>query len=413
MLIIITLDKMNVQEMHVGIDLAQRMVNSNQFQKLEKEEKDFIINKAIGSLVIDSIPTEENQVNVVDDDTIKKQYEILEPLLIETEYVDFVKGDKYIEIALPKQPEVLIQTGQLYKGYTYKIVTPGTTDLSMFGCPTNNVGFEFTYKPINIVFAFDGGNYVLPMITGYTYRIKRIGSVNFTTRGASANEVGVIFTSTGNAITQVGNSDAELEILAGLPAWTGGTSLIISKRIDVYALLRTSSLIYTDCTFSAGSLRKGYYYKVTAAGTISDLVSFGSEHTILEVGYIFLCTKTGTPAWTSGVKLTELVFSPNRLPAVKDIDNAITHPIGTLASSPISTRIGGRLRVYHDNKFDIHKVVVTYVRPPVRVDSIKGINCDLNESIHDTIVDKAASYIAATQGSPNYQLLKTEETLRK
>ena len=400
---------MTIQEMHIGLDVAQRTLNSNHFQKLEKEEKDFVLNKAIVEIVKKAIPTVENQLNNVDDDTIRQQYNVLDAVLVEKEFVDFIHEDKYIEFTLPKIIREQVQSGSLFAGYRYRVVSSGTTNLTSFGCPDNTPGFEFDYLPDNLVFALDGTFKMNPVIGG-RYRIKRLGVIDFTNYGASKNEVGVVFTSTVNLISNATMTDAELEVISTPPVWDGVTTLAIAKKLDVFEVIRTASLVYTSCSFSTGVIRKGYYYKVSIGGIISNLTDFGSEYNTVEPGYIFLCTKDGAPNWaSSGVRLTELMLSSNRLPAVKDINNALTHPIGTLASSPITTRIGGNLRVYHDNKFDIHKVIVTYIRTPMRVNSIQGVNCDLNEAIHDDIVDKAASYILATQGSPNYQAVKTEE----
>lgn len=401
---------MNIQQMHIGIDLGLRLQNSNQFNKLMKEEKDFILNKAIISIIKDAIPTEVNQLNVVTDDEIKDQYNILDTVLTEKHYVEFTYGDKYIEVTLPRHMDSLVQSGLLHAGSRYKIVTPGATDLSDFNCPINIQDKEFDYNPADIV---SGPNNYLN--AGYVYRIVRMDGVDFTTYGASANEVGNVFTCTVDVdLTSATTNESRLEVISGMPTWDGTTSVRIVKNLDVFEMIRSTSLVYTNCTFNAGELRKGYYYKVVAGGTIANLELFGSIYSAVESGYIFLCTKDGAPAWgTSGVRLSELMLSVNRLPAMKDVDNAISHPIGTLISSPLSTRLGGKLRVFHDNKFDIHKITIVYIRRPISVDSIAGVNCDLNEANHDHVVDRAVSYVAASTGAPTYQALKNEERQNK
>jgi len=411
----INIKTMNIKQMHIGIDLGLRLQNSNQFNKLMKEEKDFILNKAIISVVKDAIPTEADQLNVVGDDVIKEQYNVLDTVLTEKDYVEFVHGDKYIEVTLPRFMDQLIQDGLLYVDNKYKIVTPGTTDLTDFGCAVNVPDKEFEYTPDDVIWVADGGGFNFNIILGYVYKILRTDGTLFTNNGAPSNDVGTIFTCTSTeTFTSASMKETRLQIIAGLPAWDNATSVRVVKNLDVFEIVRSTSLVYTNCTFNIGMIRKGYYYKVVQGGTIVGLTAFGSAYDVVEAGYIFLCTKDGAPAWaSSGVRLSELMLSVNRLPAMKDVDNAISHPIGTLVSSPISTRLGGKLRVFHDNKFDIHRINLVYIRRPIAVDSITGINCDLNEAIHDHIVDRAVSYVAATHGAPTYQALKNEENQNK
>lgn len=399
--------------MHIGIDLGLRLQNSNQFNKLQKEEKDFVLNKAILSIVKDSIPTEPNQANVLDDDAIKEQYNILDSILLEKEYTEFDSGDKYIEVTLPVHSENYIQSGVLYAGNKYKIFTVGTTDLTAFNCPTPSPDKEFVYAPANVMFTY-AGMFSIMLQEGYIYKIKRVDGFDFTAFGARANEVGITFVCTNtNFVSSPILRNTELEVIAGLPIWDGKTILRNIKNLSVFELIRSTSLVHTGCTFTKGALRKGYYYRVENGGTIIDMRGFGAISATLEKGYIFLCIRDGVPQWSGTTKLSELMLSVNRLPALKDVDNSIAHPVGTLASSPISTRLSGKLRIYHDNKFDIHRVNITYIRKPISVDSITGINCDLNEAIHDSIVDKAVSYVAAISGAPTYQLLKNEENQNK
>lgn len=402
---------MDWKEMHIGIDLGLRMVQSNQYNKLQKEEKDYLINNIIDKLINDSLSTDENQLNVVDDDTIQLQYAVLESVLTTKEYTNLVNKGRYVEVELPKFNKAPIVKGLLYANHSYEVVTPGATDLAAFGIANPEVKDKFTYQPNLVKFVPNGGTFSFTIVKGYVYRIVRTDGVNFVTYGAQNNLVGTEFTANASVSLNDVQKETTLEIIAGLPTWDGITTLRLTKSISMFRYTKSSSLVYTDCTFGAGNIRKGYYYRVVKPGLIAGIKDFGAEYEKLEEGYTFLATKDGVPLWAdSGVRLSEYMLVPNRLPAIKDKDNLLNHIYGTTHSSPIAYLIDGKLQVYHDNKFTISKIILEYVRTPMRVNSTTNIDSDMNEGIHTKIVDKVVSYLAATDSRPNYQALKVEET---
>jgi hypothetical protein len=57
--------------------------------------------------------------------------------------------------------------------------------------------------------------------------------------------------------------------------------------------------------------------------------------------------------------------------------------------SPVSHLNGNYLYVYLNSTFNITSVVIDYYRQPVAIDPIALVNCELPESIHDSIVQGA------------------------
>ena len=91
-----------------------------------------------------------------------------------------------------------IYDGDLVSGNAYEIVVPGTSDFTTNGSGDNLAGTQFT--------AISAGDsaatgyvalVVTSVLTGVTYQIHTVGSTDFTLIGASSNDVGVVFTATG------------------------------------------------------------------------------------------------------------------------------------------------------------------------------------------------------------------------
>jgi hypothetical protein len=401
---------MTWQEQHIGIDVGLRLINSNLYNKLLKEEKDYILNRVIVDLINEQIAPINQPQETLSYDQIRNWYKFINPLIRDLSYKEFVNRGKFIEIDLPKNTYVPISSGSLVTGRSYRIVTAGATNLSTFGINANYPNAIFTYPKHIIEFVNDPPNYNLTIIQGYKYEILYADGVSFTGHGAFSNEVGTIFTATSNnTFTSATNKGTKLRVISGLPAWDGITTVIPTNSDDIFHYYTSKSKIATNCIIASGQLTKGNYYKVVNAGTVANLTSFGSEYNIVEVGYVFLCTTTGVPAWaTSNVQLAEYREAINRLVIATDVDNFLDHSYGTVISSPICALVDNKLRVYHNNKFEISDVDIMYLRPPATIDHVSNVDCDLDPIVHPSIVDKAINYIAATFASPAYQHLKNE-----
>lgn len=402
---------MTWRDMHVGIDVGLRLIQSNLYNKLLNEEKDFILNRIITNMILDEVGAQKPPIENMTYDDIRKWYVVTNPLIRDLSFKEFITGNGYIEIALPKNTTAPISSGNLIAGRSYKIVTPGATVLSSFGISTNLPNKVFTYNPANVEFEVESPNYALTILEGYKYEILVADGISFTPYGAASNDVGTIFTATeDHTFSSATDKNTVLRVISGLPEWDGVTTVLPINSEDVLHLISSTSRIATNCILNSGTLTKGNYYKVINAGTISNLTLFGSTFNTVEKGYIFLCTTTGVPNWaTSNVQLAEYRTSINRLVIASDVDNFLNHSYGTVISSPICIMINNNLRVYHNNKFEIEEVIVRYLRPPAKIDSNANIDCDLDLLVQDIIVDKAVSYIAATFSSPAYQALKNEQ----
>lgn len=394
---------MTIEEMHVGLDLGLQILNSNLFDKLAAEGKDYFLNRIITDKVKAVVDQErQNVFNLESYNDIRAYSSLLEPLLKITKLEKYTGDGRYDYGLIPKDITP-ISSDKLYAGRTYRVLVPGTTNLTTFGGGNpSTVGSVFT-----CVIATANAT---ALTIGCKYRILTTGTSVYTGVGAINNMIGTEFIATGTSAGGTGT----VTPLSGVPTWAGGTSLAFTVSENMHEIICSNSNVDYGKQFSSGSLKKGVRYKVVVGGTIANLTSLGSGYNTVEAGYIFLCTTDGTPTWsTSGVVLIATKTVLNRFVKVQDIDNFLQHAYGTVTSSPIATLVDGKLLVYHDSKFNINEIYLTYVRPPITVDSINEVDCDLPLSYHGKIVDETVQFIMAYTSNPAYQAVAIENNKDK
>lgn len=215
--------------------------------------------------------------------------------------------------------------GNFVVGYTYTIVTAGTTNFTLIGAANNTVGTVFKATgvgtgtgtaggaggatslnnwcaagpansncgtaPANFVHDpgvyfrlrkqnVTGGNFVI----GKTYKIVSLGTTNFVAVGAAANTVGLTFTATG--------------VGAGSGVANGYADLTVAANYDGYSINSAP----------AGSFVVGAKYQITSSGSTA-FTSIGASSNA--VGTVF--TATGVGAGTGVAKQIEFTKYPDRV----------------------------------------------------------------------------------------------------
>jgi len=391
---------MTWEEMHIGLDLGLQFQNSNLFDKLQPEAKDYFLNRVVKDMVKATVDQDRQNVsNLESYNDIRAYSSLIEPL-IRMLQLDKYTGDGTYDYGVIPKDITPITSGKLYAGREYRVTIPGTTNLTSFGGGNpSTAGSIFTC----IITTANATS----LTVGCKYRILTTGTSTFTTVGAANNMIGTEFIATGTSAGGTGT----VTPLSGAPTWAGGTELALTSSESMHELICSYSNVDYGQQFSNGSLTKGVRYKVVTGGTITGLTAFGSGYDVVEAGYIFLCTASGIPTWsTSGVVLIPTKTVLNRLVKVQDVHNFLQHAYGTVTSSPISVIANGKLMVYHDAKFAINEITAVYVCPPATIDSVNDVDCDLNESFHGKIIDDTVKFIMAYTNHPSYQAVVNENT---
>ena len=409
---------MNIATMHIGIELMLQELNSNFYNKLQHEEKDYIINRVIENFVRAVATDERNEIhNIVSYEDIKKYYTIINPFIrdVLASFINY-ESEGYVECIIPRANEVglLTSDNMLYDGVTYKVQTAGDTDLASFGYVdggNQEVGDEFICNILEIS-SFAS----LQLTKGEIYRIvNNPEDYSFTQYGAESDEVGSQFKVKEDVLIEDGSINAVLKPIARFPVWgkTPETELIAFDNLEKFEFISSESFVECGNPITSGALVKDEYYAVLVNGT-TDLRGYGAYGAgFNSVGLVFKCIANGTPTWLGLTRLIKVSKVPNRLIKYQDKATFLSHAYGTLQTSPVSTMIDNKLRVYHSKKFAIHGVFVQYVKTPNTVDYNKSIDCNLPPAIHGKIVDWSAMKIAGTINSPAYPALKDVEITDK
>jgi hypothetical protein len=394
---------MNIQAMHSGIDVNLQELNSAIFNKLQHEEKDYILNDVIENLLRAAINKAENTIhNLVTYQDIREYYTVLQPFLktLQLEHYD-VFGELYTVGVLPADLNIVAFTsGVLYKGVKYKVRVAGATNLSTFGgtvVPVAGDVFECSLSNLS-------GN-PPTTVAGNIYRILDPGDLNFMAVGALANTPGTVFTATG--AVAAGTMSATIEQLASKPTWDGTTKLIPVYNKGYNNILSVN--VYVDCgeVIASGTLEKNKRYRVVTSGT-TNFKTVGGYEAISAENTIFTCTSNGAITWLNGTEVIEVKSFNARLVKMHDVGNFLSHSFGSVRTSPIAIIADGYIRVYHNNQFTIHQIYIDYVRKPLEVNYNEEVDCDMHSSLHSFIVSLAARKAAGISGSKEYEVLALE-----
>ncbi len=216
--------------------------------------------------------------------------------------------------AIAKETYKPIAAGNFVPGQSYRIVSPGSTDFTAIGAPNNLAGTAFiatgpgTGNGVAEIYKiFKAGNFKV----GASYKIVYPGSTNFTLLGASSSNVGTTFTATG-----VGSGDGLAELGASVKAGdfiTGSrykiTNVGTTDFVALGASANTTGTIFTatgpgtgtgtadfDDSFTAGSFRAGSAYQIVSTGDTNFLAVGSSSNS---PGTIFTASGSGSGTGTA------------------------------------------------------------------------------------------------------------------
>ncbi len=394
---------MDIQEIHVGIDLGIQRLDSNIFGNIQKPEKDYYINIVIDELLRAVVLKESNTVfSLLTYSDINEYYEAVQAHILRaslSRVPNLAQG--YVRCEFPSNvQEVEIITGNLIAGTYYEVVTAGdptTIDLSGYGL-TGTVAAGDKFK---CVIADKTDEHDMILRIGGIYKILNPGNATFIPYGATSNDVGTVFTC--NTDVTIPTISGHLQVIEESPIWVTGSKLLTTSTNTYYVYIKSDSYTEYGSSIAAGSIKAGSTYKVTAVGT-TDFSAFGG-YEVNVVGTVFTCTVSGIPTWV-GDTIKEIKAVPNRLVKEQDVRNLLTNSFGTVITSPILVIRDYGLDVYTDGKFDIDDVILSYIKRPVRVSYEKNITTDLPESIHSKLVGLIVAYMAADLDPQTYAIKK-------
>ena len=92
-----------------------------------------------------------------------------------------------------------------------------------------------------------------------------------------------------------------------------------------------------------------------------------------------------------------------------DVFTLLHDPFNTTKKTdPLTTIRGNNIDIYTNDIFIIDAVKITYIRNPKKISLSLGIDCELPDHTHQTIVDMAVSSILEGISDPRYQTHEAE-----
>jgi len=356
---------MNVEEMHIDVNLVTQKIASNINRKFDPSEIDWLLNREVERFIKDRIKKDQDSLGfeatevdldairtlVVNDQvlTVRKQaltdrtvfgwlpgdysylvddFSVVLQSCNKTEYykgVNFTTNPEYI-YAFPLKQSAL-DNAPFY--VNMNLVLGGTTIISQSSGPGLPTAEElFTYKAylMNQLWSLPGGN--------TTWFWERYGS--FYKQGC---------------------------ILAVMPAQQAGNTLTIDGTT------------------------------INATETVQN----------------YLSAPLIIPA-----KVDDRDPVPNRLIKGSARSNVLKSTFArTRPSTPVSSVDGNLLRVYHDTKFIVNNLIISYIRKPAKISLALSVDCDLPEEFHSQIVDRTQVTIKELTMNPDWQVALQSMMLNK
>ena len=410
---------MTIQEMHIGLNVVLQRVNSNLFTKLLHEELDYFINNVTKQLIRAVLLDEKNTVaNIVGYSDIRQYYDTLHPYIksIDTPLTESL-GNGYTYSTLPSGFTTTTQdaASTLKKGIKYKVLAPGTGTPNFTNLGAASVasglwvaGYEFTCDIDNL------SDSSISVVAGETYRVINPGDAitEFADSGLANCTAGTQWTAVADKTATGWSNNPTIEQITDQPTIWGTGTIVVAIASDNYFLdISTSSNVDYGNPITSGVLQYGKQYRIDVIGT-TDLSNHGA-YAYTGDNVIFTCTSGSAITWAGGTSLYLTDKYSNNLIKYQDISNMLDNSFGTVVSSPISSMANSEIRVYHENKFEVNRVYLDYIREPISVDWNNSVNSDLPINLHDKVVDITAQFIMGITNNPAYEKLVNENVSGK
>lgn len=376
---------MTIQELHIGLELGLQQLNSNLYNRLENEGKDFILNLAINDYVNGFLNIPQGKDNIVSFNSIRDYYSSIYSLL-KTYYAPVnSRGSNYIYSVLPEGNEyngdnLITFGGYLLDGVRYKVGTGGY-ELGEYGGPQlSTYGDVFT---CSLGYASFSGqtNQFINLTIGDSYVVDNPGNVV-----SPYNQFRNSFVSVGNLIQSTPiNTYARYKRVKA--KFVSGDTLIPLTDNGYLDIVRIDAMVDTDNTLTGVStLIKGKYYKVSTDYGINLSSCGGYTSTMKDV--VFLCTSSGTYNLNNTI-LIETKFVPVRILKNQDIQTILKNTYGLGSDNLISEIKDNGIYTYHNDETYVNYIDVVYVKSPAKVNLQYNVTSDLNSKVHSDILNLA------------------------
>jgi len=357
---------MNVQEMHIDVNLVTQKIASNINRKFDPAEIDWLLNREVERFIKDRIKKDQDSLGFeateVDLDAIRT----------------LVVNDQVLSV---RKQAIADRTvfGWLPGDYSYLV---DDFSIVLQSCNKNEYyrGINFTTNPEYI----------------YSFQLKP----------STASFPGPFYANMSITL----NDTLIIEQVDG-PGTATPDELFTYKS---YIMNRLWSLPGGNITWFWE--RYGSFYKqgcilaVTTTQQVTNNIEIDGVSTdAIETIQNYLSAPLIVPA-----KIEDRDPVPNRLIKGSARSNVLKSTFArTRPSTPVSSVDGNLLRVYHDTKFIVNNLIISYIRKPAKISLALSVDCDLPEEFHSQIVDRTQVTIKELTMNPDWQVALQSMMLNK
>lgn len=372
---------MTVKELHIGLDLAFQQLNSNLFNRLEEEDKDFIINDGLVNYVNELVHTPSAQL-VTSFSEISTHYSKIHSLLSYYNLPIISNEGNYLRCKLPVSNMVnedgLITAGMIIQdGVTYKVAeTGGTLNLSPYGgSPTSSGGAIFK---CNL-------GYVPVIDNEITLEVGKEYLIENTVEDQSESYFRKYVT-VSNIYTDIVYPTTKYKVLS-TPFLLQGCSLIPINSIGFFDILRLEANIETDnVQYDIATIERNKYYKVSCLDNVTVNLSGYGGYSQTTNTVVFKATQSGSVALPLSASLIECKNIPVRIVKNEDVEGELNDSYGVTSSSLIAEILESEVLIYSTDKIVLNYATMAYVKQPAKVSYEYNITSDLPVKSHSELL---------------------------
>tara|TARA_A100001201_G_scaffold61059_2_gene58299 strand:- start:20 stop:1165 length:1146 start_codon:yes stop_codon:yes gene_type:complete len=376
---------MNVQQMHLAVQQGVDKINSLQADTLLREEIDIELNKAVSKYI--NTRYGKNNIYRKGFEESQKRIDDLRNLVTEFEGTATFKEQLTTNI--------FVDTFSLPSNYMY-LVSQLSKVVSRKNCKSINYHLDsINTQALKPYFAIGLSEFVCNDNSQIADSLVLYEDINDTTTGQVT-----IWSNTNNYQFPQDIGQLITNVVANPPA---GIEIYWEQFNTLHFPGQFIVLINTDVI--------SWFEWDASVGTVSTLAALDSTSTVLK-------TATGNNATLDYNEKRVSSHHPsgtitntvsNTFVQHDDVFTLLHDPFNTTKKTdPLTTIRGNNIDIYTNDIFIIDAVKITYIRNPKKISLSLGIDCELPDHTHQTIVDMAVSSILEGISDPRYQTHEAE-----
>lgn len=348
---------MNVQEMHIDVDIMTQKISSNLFRKFDPAEIDWLLNREVERFIKDRIKEDKDSLGF---EATEVDLDAIRTLVVNDQVLSVRKinpTDRTVFAWLPGDYSYLVDDFSIILQRCHWSEYQAATNF------TTTDEYIYTF-PLNPSVLTEGPYYVNSNIT----------------------------LNSGTIISQ-----------------SSGPGLLTPDELFTYRNYLMNQL----WSLNSGNVtwfweRYGTFYKQNCIIAVSNAAQTGTNSITID-GVVINATQTIQPYVSAPIVMPANIDdqepTPNRLIKGSARSNVLKSVFAkSRASSVVSSVDGNLLRAYHDTKFIVNSLIISYIRKPRKISLSLAQDCDLPEEFHSQIVDRLSVTVKELTMNPDWQI---------